>query len=59
LKNEEPKKENHSDKFIILPNAMYGNWVQSMNLINDPRQVSILLYSMLRDFNIKLYENTE
>jgi 5'-nucleotidase (lipoprotein e(P4) family) len=48
--------DHFGDKFIILPNAMYGNWVQSLNLLDDPRQAGILLDSMVMDFETKLYE---
>ncbi|MGC9343859.1 MAG: HAD family acid phosphatase, partial [Bacteroidales bacterium] len=47
------------ENYIILPNAMYGNWVQSHSLFDDPRQTKILLDSMVKDFDIKLLEKSE
>lgn len=36
-------------KFIVLPNAMYGNWVQSLG-INDPEKRDSLLLLMTKAF---------
>lgn len=44
------------EKFIILPNAMYGNWVQSLNLLNDPQQSVFLLDSMVKELNLGLID---
>lgn len=38
------------NKFIVLPNAMYGNWIQSLDITNNPQEVDLLLDSMAFEY---------
>lgn len=44
-------QEEFGRRFIILPNAMYGNWVESLGLIDDPDNRTLLIDSMIRVFD--------
>ena len=46
----ESMKEEFGRKFIILPNAMYGNWANSLG-ITDPPTIDSLLTDMIPAFN--------
>lgn len=44
-------KNEFGRKFIVLPNAMYGNWLDALSLNNDPKKLDSLLQIMTGNEN--------
>jgi len=44
-------KENFGNKFIVLPNAMYGEWVASIGLRGNKNAADSLLKVMIKSYH--------
>lgn len=44
-------KDNFGEKFLVLPNAMYGEWATELQLSSDPERIKKLLEKMTAVYN--------